>query len=1025
MGQKPVQVARPKTEHVVDKRVLQTGLSGIYIPTRVHGIPTKLIIDSGSSVTILAQKRYQQISEAQRPPLRTCHEKLSLADGSDLPVLGLAKIVYNFGHGLEIIHDTIVAEINSDGLIGIDFFKAHECKLDYQDNAFVINGTSKHFVEMSESVCYQIVANEEISVEPKGFSQVKGVLAQGPREGIAVVESIGDGRLSQYDVGNTLVDTTSETLPVHVYNASDELLRIRAGDIIAVAKPTTQIRHITSVSELEGINKALESAFSWDQNTELSRPDLKSVVYGPLPEYLHDLLERSKNRLNEGQVGEVRNFLLQYSTVFSCGSRDIGRCNILPHRIPTGSNPPVKLPPRKVPLHLREEVNKELDKLLAMKVITPANSPWSSCMVVVRKPDGSVRLCLDVRALNARSEHDAYPLPRVDTCLESMRGSKWFSCYDLCQGFHQLVLHPEDAPKTAFSTERGSYMYLTLPYGLKGGPATCQRTVDIATEGVEGTVVYMDDLICTGSTFRQAFNNLVELTFRLMKANLKVKTSKCTLFQNSVSFLGHVISDQGIATSPEKTEKVKNWPTPTNLTEVKSFLGLCSYYGNFIPNFAEIAHPLHQLSKKDVEFQWSDQCENAFVSLKKCLTTSPILSYPNEEDKFVLDVDASNYSIGAVLSQIQNGEERVIAYASRSLKSQELNYCTTRKELLALVHWIPHFKHFLLAKKFLLRSDHGSLYWLFNWRDPEGQIARWLSILGPYDFDIEHRPGKKHGNADALSRYPCKQCGKGVSENPTTPSDELRAKARDILKQIKLQHVRAVHNDHTYGMPNNDNVTDEISEPDPSDSEPEICSEPWLKGYTSEELANMQASDENIAFVYTAFKEKNRPTWQDIAPQNAAIKSLWADWDRLNMIENVLYRQFHVEGHLNPRSQLILPQRLVKMALTALHDGPNSCHVGRDKTLAAVQQRVYFHGYKNAVMNWVRKCEKCNSKKLNPKKKYAPMVKYTLGMPLERVAIDIAGPFPVSEGREGQKFRYILVATDSFTKYRQLGLCRI
>ena len=192
-------------------------------------------------------------------------------------------------------------------------------------------------------------------------------------------------------------------------------------------------------------------------------------------------------------------------------------------------------------------------------------------------------------------------------------------------------------------------------------------------------IIYMDDLIIHAQTFDEALEALAEVAYRLLKANLKVKTSKCILFQVNVSFLGHKVSAEGVATCPEKIEKVKEWPTPANISEVKGFLGLCSYYKSFIPEYGEIAYPLHCLSQKDVQFKWTSECQNAFEKLKHILCTSPILAFPNDTDQFIVDTDASLHSIGAVLSQVQNGVERVIAYGSKVLSKQQRNYCTTRR----------------------------------------------------------------------------------------------------------------------------------------------------------------------------------------------------------------------------------------------------------------------------------------------------------------------------------------------------------
>lgn len=233
---------------------------------------------------------------------------------------------------------------------------------------------------------------------------------------------------------------------------------------------------------------------------------------------------------------------------------------------------------------------------------------------------------------------------------------------------------------------------------------------------------------------------------------------KCSLFQKEVSFLGHIVSADGISTDPEKTKAIESWPEPKSVSELRSFLGTCAYYRRFIKSFSDIAKPLFKLTEKDSVFCWSEECQISFQTLKECLTSTPVLGYPDMNLEFVLDTDASAFCIGGVLSQIKDGKEQVIAYFSKSLSRPERNYCVTRRELLAVVESVKHFHHYLYGRYFTIRTDHGALNWLMHFKNPEGQMARWMEVLSVYDFAILHRPGKSHGNADGLSRRPCGEC---------------------------------------------------------------------------------------------------------------------------------------------------------------------------------------------------------------------------------------------------------------------------
>jgi len=273
-------------------------------------------------------------------------------------------------------------------------------------------------------------------------------------------------------------------------------------------------------------------------------------------------------------------------------------------------------------------------------------------------------------------------------------------------------------------------------------------------------LVYIDDIIVYSATVGEHIERLKKLLDRLRSANLKLKPSKCSLLRAQVSFLGHVVSGEGVATDPEKIRAVEEWPAPTDLHEVRSFLGLVSYYRRFVPTFASIAAPLHALSAKIQKFIWSSESKESFRQLKTALISSPVLAMPNDGDPFLLDTDTCDVSIRAILSQMQDGVEQVISYASRSLSKPERNNCVTRKELLAVVCYARAFRQYLLGRQFVIRTDHSALQWLHTTPEPIGQQACWCEIFQEFDFQIIHRPGRNHGNADALSRRPCRQCGK-------------------------------------------------------------------------------------------------------------------------------------------------------------------------------------------------------------------------------------------------------------------------
>lgn len=449
---------------------------------------------------------------------------------------------------------------------------------------------------------------------------------------------------------------------------------------------------------------------------------------------LRELLDRCKENLSNAQAMQADKFLQRYQHLFASSNFDLGRTSVVKHKINTGPmEKPIKQGARRIPLHLMQEVDKQVNEMLEKGVIEPSNSPWASPVVLVRKKDGSMRFCIDYRRLNEVTVKNAYPLPNIEEAFDYLSGHALFSTLDLNSGYWQVAMEEDDKSKTAFVTRKGLFQFKVMPFGLTCAPATFERLMETVLAGLQWDkcLVYLDDIIVIGKSFDDMLCNLERVFDRLLRAGLKLKARKCNLFATKVSYLGHIISQEGIATDPEKIKAVAEWPVPSSVSEVRSFLGLCSYYRRFIRDFASEAKPLDRLTEKGRKFQWTKETHDAFETLRNRLISAPILSLPDISKPFILDTDASNWSIGAVLSQEIDGKERVMAYASRTLTKAEKRYCVTRKELLAVVHFIKHYRHYLYGRRFLLRQTMDRLGGCLNsrtqrasWQDGSRSLAR-------------------------------------------------------------------------------------------------------------------------------------------------------------------------------------------------------------------------------------------------------------------------------------------------------------
>ena len=382
--------------------------------------------------------------------------------------------------------------------------------------------------------------------------------------------------------------------------------------------------------------------------------------------------------------------------------------------------------------------------------------------MAVAKKDGSIRLCVDYRQLNSVTIKSVYPIPEPQSLFDCLSDSKYFSTLDLSSGYYQIPLSRENAKKTAFATRLGQFEFTRMPFGLCNAPSTFQKMMASIFRGENWIkcLIYLDDILIFANSVEQHLDRLRSIFQRIREAGLKLSPKKCNFLLKEVKYLGHTISSNGISTDIEKIEKISSWPLPSTQEELVSFLGLCGYYRNHIQNFSEITVPLENLCLDKKKLIWTNDATQAFNKLKKALCSAPVLGFPNKFDDFILDTDASGNSIGAVLSQFQNGKEVVMLYASRKLSNSERNYCVTRRELLAVCFFVKKFKHYLYGKKFTVRTDHKPLLWLLSNDNPKtSQYCRWKIQLESYSFSVVHRPGKLHRNADALSRYPaCKQC---------------------------------------------------------------------------------------------------------------------------------------------------------------------------------------------------------------------------------------------------------------------------
>lgn len=472
--------------------------------------------------------------------------------------------------------------------------------------------------------------------------------------------------------------------------------------------------------------------------------------------------------LTPEQKETINNLIKTFDTI-NTNKVGLGRTNLAYHTIDTSDCKPIKQ--RYYPLSpvKQQALEKELDRMLSLGVVSPSQSAWNSPVVMVEKPNGDLRLCLDCRKLNSVSKPDAYPLPYITSILDQLRDAKYLSSIDLSAAYWQIPFDSElSAQKCAFTVpKRGLFQFDVMCFGLVGASATMQRLMDKLFGAEFGNKVFcfQDDIIIISSTFEEHVQLLHKVFDKLKNANLTINMDKSMFCRKELKYLGYLVDMHGLRMDPSKVDIILNYPTPTSAKEVKRFLGMAGWYRRFINNFSNIAKPLNKLTSKNFKFEWLDEAEISFNHLKTALVSAPILKCPNFDLPFTIHSDASAVAIGSVLTQTYDDVEHPVAYCSRSLNKNEVNYSTTERELLGVLYGLEQFRPYVEGQKCKIVTDHASLLWFYKLNNPTGRLARWSMRLSQFHIEIEHRKGKLNVIPDALSRIKIDAIGSVTSND--------------------------------------------------------------------------------------------------------------------------------------------------------------------------------------------------------------------------------------------------------------------
>lgn len=919
----------------------------LVIPGEIAGRKTQLLIDSGASLTLINLNFFYRLPKYYRkmvrpPPPNLC---LLLADRSRLYVKYALSLPITISNSTRFHKVYVVPKLWRACIIGNDLIRKHNLQIDGgRQYAYFKRREDKiytqHLTEdtTSNEVNYILLAAERVKIPPMYVFNIQVK----PNKPFSSVDERSEQ--DEYEVtsikwtpcaANGII-TPHTYMTLQVANLTNKMIIVHTNQPLA---------KMTRLNEIQ-INAI-------QQGNKIFNADNRQMT-------LDSELDLTNTELNNDQKEKVRQLIKEYPDVFN---QKTGRTKKLRHQINvTPQSTPHNSPPFRYAPARKKVIEENIDDMLKEGIISPSNSPWASPVILVPKKDGSLRFCVDYRKLNALTIRDAYPLPRIDDTLDSLQEAKFISTLDLRSGYWQVEMDKQSREKTAFVTHKGLFEFNVMPFGLTNAPATFQRLMDIVLAGLKWQccLVYIDDVVIFSPNFEQHMIDLRNVFQALRAANLTAKLAKCQFCRREMKYLGHVITSNGIKPDPELIKAVKNFPQPKKIKDVQSFLGLTGYYRRFIKNYAKIAEPLlkqlRDAQQTNHHLKWTDECTQAAEMLKTKLTNAPIMNTPNFNQPFILELDACEYGLGAVLTQEYDDKKHVIAYASRTLSTAERKYGATEKEALAIVWATKHFRPYLEGNKIYIRSDCKALEWMRTAKDVTGRIARWAMKLSAYQIEeIKYRPGKSNANADSLSRNPL-------------PNE--------------INHCEVATIDTAINLWENTNILDEIKQE--------------------------QQADQKLQRIIHSLQTKS--TVETINKRNPFILINGILYKIRNC--NKHYNQRIVGG----RHLLVIPRSMQNKLLEWAHDHPTAGHGGQQKTLYRLSTRVYWESMRKDVINYIAACHNCQKFKYNNAPTAGPMQQHVVNEPWHTIGMDIMGPFPTAATQK----RFLLVVVDYFTRWIEL-----
>ena len=722
----------------------------IVIPIKLDNKSISSLIDSGATNSLIRISEVENYSDLINT--NETNTIIGIADHT-IQTLGKIEIKVNL-YGIDIITKMDVVkdeDMRFPAILGVDFLTKQRIKIDLAKRRIIKaneDGSTVNIYLDNENNTLAVV-NENIPVYTSKTIIIKA------NESISVpVKFCIPGNEVNTEMTNLYFENQTNNKHENIESLEGVISSDKSNKFVIICavgstKPKDTIKENTIVGRVSTIIPIQKKEDTNDKNEETNdwtETRLLSEI-------------RLGNDLNNYERKEVYKMLLRVRHALSKHDSDIGTAKVIPHQIELTNNTPIWQKPRNFADPINKEIEKQCSELLTEDIIEHSSSNWSSPIVPVRKQDGTLRMCIDYRKLNTVTKIENFPMPSLSNCIYRAHNVKYFTKIDLTRGYYQVPIADDSRQYTAFSSMKNHYQFKRLSFGLKNSGIAFQRIMQqiLAPYLNSNIIIYIDDILIMSETFEEHLNMVSKILTTLSNYGIKIKVKKCTFFKSEVSFLGHIINRQGIKKSPEFIEKVKNYPKPKTITELRQFLGLVNFQRKFIQNCSLITKSLSSITgqPKRKIINWTEEQTNSFNLIKLEIEKEVALSYPDYSESanpLQLYVDASGTGAGACLMQKQNNINKVIGYTSMCFNTAQTRYSTTERELTAIRWGINSFKSFVYGVYFLLYTDHKPLIYLHNMSINNSRLMRTITELSEYQFDIKYCPGLENSAADFLSR---------------------------------------------------------------------------------------------------------------------------------------------------------------------------------------------------------------------------------------------------------------------------------